>query len=938
MQGRVKQITEPDGSTTQAFYNEAQRPDAASSAIGNTTRVVDAWGRERWGRYDQQGRLAEVVEPNPNGNGMVSAAGSLVTKYTYNTLRQLVKTEQGVQVREFKYDSLGRLIRQKLAEQTATINDGGAFVGANGAGAKWSEAFVYDNRSNLVQKTDPRGVKSNYSYIKTSGGEDALNRLQAVSYDTSGTSGVLYAPGVSYQYMTTGDKSRIQQIRTDGFLTETYAYDVEGRVSDYTEVVDYRTAYPMVTSYMYDSLDRTTDVRYPAEYGMAGSPRKLIQPTYDTASRLTTLKVDGQQQAGDIVYNSSDQTESIKIGTAGNNQVTESYQYDNLNGLLTNQKVQRNGTTLLDLSYDYARNNSVGNLSGKTGHLTKIVNNLDTNKNREYEFDALGRLTKAKGGTNNLWTQTYSYDRYGNRTNVAATGVAADNSTMPKDGIPNLTYDNLSNRITNSGVQYDVAGNQTRALAEDGSTWLKYEYDAANRLQLIRKDSDNSLLQAFQFGSSNQRLMDMDYGYGYVKIFGNGGAVEYTEFTGAVMTWSNSYTYLGDSMLSTITPNGTTSETTEYNHPDHLGTRLITNQQTGSSVEQATLPFGTALNSESTRINNPKRFTSYERSVSTGLDYAINRSYDSKLGRFTQVDPIRMGAATLHVPQTLNLYNYCGNDPINRTDSIGLSWLSSLFKWFWKKIVSFSFKVAIQVAVAFVLGYIFGGIPGAVSGAVGAFFGALGRNNGNYKTPSFNPNIGSISVGSIGGFLIKYGKNIINNLLPCPPNIGDLIDGKGALPSDWFGNVIKSVLAQASKDNKDRVDAGQYKEVGGWILISPDGQKYEAWIKPSEPLPKWELDLASRKYVKSRGDNSTSVLLDDPRSSPGVGKRLDQGWLIIGDFHSHANKIKSPGDDQSIANQRRNPGVWIYPDGSTEAYGPKRGILGKGVPKRCPQN
>jgi RHS Repeat len=300
---------------------------------------------------------------------------------------------------------------------------------------------------------------------------------------------------------------------------------------------------------LYDSLDRTKEVRYPAQYGFtdntgsipAANPRKIVEPTYDTASRLTTLKVNGQQQAGDIVYNSSDQTESIKIGTIGTNQVMENYTYDQQSGLLTNQKAIRNGTTLLDLDYNYARNNSVGNANGKTGHLTKITDNLNTNKNKEYEYDALGRLTKARGG-NNLWSQSYSYDRYGNRETVAVSGNGINNLPMQKDGISYST-DKQTNRITTAGYEYDVAGNQTRALAEDGVTWLKYEYDAANRLQVIKKDSDNSTMQAFQFGSSNQRLMDMDYGYGYLKIIG--GAVEYTEFAGTVMTWTKSYVYFG---------------------------------------------------------------------------------------------------------------------------------------------------------------------------------------------------------------------------------------------------------------------------------------------------------------------------------------------------------------------------------------------------------
>src|SRR5205823_1041800 len=90
-------------------------------------------------------------------------------------------------------------------------------------------------------------------------------------------------------------------------------------------------------------------------------------------------------------------------------------------GLLDNQTVARDGTTLLNLSYDYA------NASGKrTGQLTKILNNQNHDKDRSYTYDALGRLKVAQGGLNgSLWTQTYSYDRYGNRTGVSSNGHSA---------------------------------------------------------------------------------------------------------------------------------------------------------------------------------------------------------------------------------------------------------------------------------------------------------------------------------------------------------------------------------------------------------------------------------------------------------------------------------------------------------------------------------
>jgi RHS repeat-associated protein len=224
-----------------------------------------------------------------------------------------------------------------------------------------------------------------------------------------------------------------------------------------------------------------------------------------------------------------------------------------------------------------------------------------------------------------------------------------------------------------AGYEYDAAGNLTRSQSMAG-TWQRFEYDAAGRLINVKTDS-NVLLANYTYGASNQRLSTTE---GNLKTYyawaGDATIAEYTEAnsSGAVQ-WSKSHVYLGARLLATLQPNGNGGEFTQYHHPDRLGTRLITNAQDTSVQEQATLPFGTALDAESTGSTN-RRFTSYDRSASTGLDYAVNRHYDSQQGRFIQVDPIGMGATSLENPQTLNLYAYCGNDPINHTDPSGLFW------------------------------------------------------------------------------------------------------------------------------------------------------------------------------------------------------------------------------------------------------------------------
>jgi RHS repeat-associated protein len=703
--GRVTQIKAPDGSLSKAYYNEEKRPATASPTAGQTTRLVDAWGRERWGRADAQGRLVEVVEPDPQGNGLVidspsgvlASTASLVTKYGYDTLGNLTLVTQGSQTRKFDYDSFGRLTRQKLAEASATLDDSGVYKGV-GTGGKWSDAFAYDGRSNLTSRTDARGVKTLFTY-----NNDPLNRLQSVSYDTTGVGAaeqaVAPAPSVTYTYMTTGDRTRLDKVTTTGVSTENYDYDTEGRLSVFTLTLTSRAAYPMATSYIYDTLHRITDVRYPAQYGQATNPRKLVHHDYDVVSRLSGLTYDGATYASAIKYNPTSQTTALKVGAAANasDQLTESYTYDLKTGLLTDQTVVRGaGTatpkTLLNLNYSYLR---TGTTTGRTGQLTKITDRLNTNKSRAYEYDTLGRLERASGGaastvaTAPQWTQDYTYDRYGNRTNVVSAGTAIDGATpMQRDGLGAMSYSATTNRVV--GYSYDSAGNETRAKRADGA-WQRYEYDAAGRLVTVRDDT-GLVLVTYTYGSGNQRLIEQngpDSTYGRTYYAWSGGAVvaEYAEAASTptpdtTPVWTKSYVYLGNRLLATVQPNGT-----QYHHPDRLGTRLITNASDTNVIEQVTLPYGTALTSESSDPQaiagtTTRRFTSYERNETTKLDYAINRHYDSGQGRFTQVDPIGMKAVSLDNPQTLNLYAYCGNDPVNRTDPDGLfwGWLKKLFK------------------------------------------------------------------------------------------------------------------------------------------------------------------------------------------------------------------------------------------------------------------
>ena len=676
--GRVTTQTAPDGSANSMNYNPSA-PSNASSNVGRTVITSDAWGRERWVRNDAYGRLVEVVEPDPGStSAAVSASGNLSTTYSYDTLDRLTTITQGSQTRSFKYDSLGRMTRQKLAEQTATINDAGNYVTSTGSGAAWSEAFVYDSRSNLTQRTDARGVKTNLTYTVSSA-LDPLNRLQKISYDSSVDVNIPTVPDTTFEYMTTGDKTRVKKVDTAGVAEEENAFDSEGRIAEYKLTLDSRTSYPFETDYTYDSSHRLTQIDYPKAWGMSGDPRKAVVPSYDETSRLTGLTVDAASILSNVVYNTSSQVTSLTTSTSTTARV-EAYSYDSQTGLLTGQTVKNTAgtTTYMDLAYTYSRGNSYGSASGKTGQLTKIVDNLDRNRDKLYEFDAVGRMLVAKGGlaagatgvTAN-WSQTYSYDRYGNKLGATPSGVDQNSASIVADGLPSVTASTSTNRITTSGWEYDLTGNLIRGQNISG-VWQKFEYDAAGRLFKVKDDSNNPM-ETYTYGASREKLkVETSTQKTYYAWGGQSIIAEYTEPTSSsTPTYAKSYIYAGSRLLATYAPTSTTKEAKQYHHPDRLGTQLVT---TGASTSfrQTTFAFGTTISAETTGNSN-QVFTSYDRSGTTGLDSAQNRTYSQGQSRFTQVDPIGMASAAKGNPQSNNLYAYVRNMPSDLLDPSGLN-------------------------------------------------------------------------------------------------------------------------------------------------------------------------------------------------------------------------------------------------------------------------
>lgn len=107
--------------------------------------------------------------------------------------------------------------------------------------------------------------------------------------------------------------------------------------------------------------------------------------------------------------------------------------------------------------------------------------------------------------------------------------------------------------------------------------------------------------------------------------------------------------------------------TITYYHTDHLSIRLKTDANGNSITQLGHYPFG------ETWYNGEWVFTSYQHDSESGLDYALARYYNSRLGSFCSADPLEGWPED---PQSWNRYTYVRNDPVNLVDPSGRGWLS----------------------------------------------------------------------------------------------------------------------------------------------------------------------------------------------------------------------------------------------------------------------
>ena len=263
-----------------------------------------------------------------------------------------------------------------------------------------------------------------------------------------------------------------------------------------------------------------------------------------------------------------------------------------------------------------------------------------------YTYDALGQLT---GETySNGDTIAYVYDVRGNILSKTSNGSVIEygyTDTKWKDHLTSY------NGVT---ITYDTIGNPTAWHDGSAMTW--------RRGRQLATYAKNGVTTIYSYNDDGIRTS---------KKVGTNATVNYSVVDGTLRRMSdgtNTLQFVYGNGLSSVIFNGTEYWYVFNAQGDVIG--LI--DATGAYVVEYTYDsWGKPLSKTGTLADtlgtiNPFRYRGYIYDEETGFYYVSSRYYDPEIGRWLNSD----NQVSRNV-NGMNLFSYCGNNPINRFDPTG---------------------------------------------------------------------------------------------------------------------------------------------------------------------------------------------------------------------------------------------------------------------------
>jgi RHS repeat-associated protein len=280
---------------------------------------------------------------------------------------------------------------------------------------------------------------------------------------------------------------------------------------------------------------------------------------------------------------------------------------------------------------------------------------------------AVGLVVAADMRTGPNWGETFGPTATNPGTPPSAPGIDAWANLTNRSGVNGKTnYEglncpaNTNNQLMTCSLTFDAAGNVT------GDGTLDYSYDLENRMtKFIGSTTD-----IYSYDGDSQRVKK---NVGAVTLYWYGAAGNVLDETNGTGTLVSEYIYFDGRRVA----RRDADNSVKYYFSDNLGSASVITNSAGAMpplAESDYYPYGGEIPITTGDANHYK-FTGKERDSESGLDNFGARYFTSSLGRFMTPDwalrPTAVPYAVFGDPQTLNLYTYVENSPLNRVDADG---------------------------------------------------------------------------------------------------------------------------------------------------------------------------------------------------------------------------------------------------------------------------
>lgn len=538
-------------------------------------------------------------------------------------------------------------------------------------------SYTYEgnvNNGRLATMTYGNGDSVSYTY-------DAFDRQRTAAYND----------GTTYHYDYSSDNALTRQYAMDGSgITEQYSYQYDslGRlIHSRQSTAD--GSLIQVTQHMYDDANRMTSQTwqfgtglYHQQYSYTGvkADGATDSSVDGTISAITTTVPGRSAITSEYKYNDLRQLKSKGVTVPDQNGTQtkvydRSYTYDRI---AADDGCNRMGTRLASTGYTFGSSSrsftytydAAGNISRVVTAGTSVPKAAQL---KEYTYDAQGQLATEKNGSGT--TFGYAYDTAGN-----IRSITKDGTVTKSFGYTNPSWPDLLTSVTANGTTKDVlyeGQSQTSDLPSSGNPVTYYN----GRDYHFDWSKGRQLTEAVVGGQTVKYAYDMA-GVRSSKQVGD-TTYTYTTLSGKVMRqqWGNKsleFVYDdGNQPFAMIYKHGSEAELYYYlvNAQGDVAAILDSSGTMVASYNYDAWGSCTVYNSSDAAIGdlNPLRYRGYYYDAETGFYYLQSRYYDPAICRFINAD----GQLSITDFIDSNLFAYCGNDPVNRTDPTGEAW------WHW---------------------------------------------------------------------------------------------------------------------------------------------------------------------------------------------------------------------------------------------------------------